>query len=134
MLQAHAPYSNSGRRESEVSIKWILRLPYLKGVSADQPPKLFTHHRRVLNTSRGGIGGRVHNVLIPETLVQYVKHEPVILFGQICSLEFQAMGCQDPQAEKLIIQDQADGESQRVFTSTHKQSTFCNLKMVNKIC
>ena len=134
MPQAHVPCSNSERRESEVSINWILRLPYLQGVSADQSPKLLTHHCRVVNTPRCGIRGRVHNVLIPESSVQYVKHEPVVLFGQVRSLEFQAMGCQDPQAEKLVIQNQADGEGQRIFASTHKQSTFCDLKMVNKIC
>ena len=85
--------------------KRILRLPYLKGVSADQPPKLLAHHCRVVDTSRGGIGGRIHNVLIPETSVQYVKHEPVVLFGQVRSLKFQAMGSQDSQSEKLVVQD-----------------------------
>ena len=103
MLQVRAPYSNSGRRESEVSIKWILRLPYLKGVPADQPPKLFTHHSQVLDTLGGGIGGRVHHILIPETSVQDVEHKAVVFFGQVCPLEFQAVGCQDSQTEELVI-------------------------------
>ena len=93
MLQVHAPYSNSGRRESEVSIKWILRLPYLKGVPANQPPKLFAHHGRILDTSGSSIGWRVHQILIPETSVQDVKHETVVFFGQVHLLKFQTVGC-----------------------------------------
>ena len=81
MPQVHAPCSNSRRRESEVSIKRILRLPYLKGVSADQSPELFAHYRRVVDTSGGGIGGRVHDILIPKTSVQDVEHKTVIFFG-----------------------------------------------------
>ena len=103
MLQVHVPYSNSGRRESEVSIKWILRLPYLKGVPINQSPKLFAHHGRILDTSGGGIGGRVHHILIPETSVQDVKHKSVVFFGQVDPLEFQAVGCQDPQAKELVV-------------------------------
>ena len=134
MPQVHASCSNSIRRESEVSIKWILWLPYLKSVSANQSPKLFTHYCRIVNTSGGGIGGRVHNILIPETSVQDVEHKAIILFSQIFSLEFHTMGCQDSQSKELIIKDQANGKSQRIFASTHERSTFCNLKMVNKIC
>ena len=103
MLQVHALHSNSGRRESEVSIKWILWLPYLKGVPTDQPPKLFTHHSRILNTLGGGIGGRVHYILIPETPVQDVEHKAVVFFGQVSPLKFQVVGCQDPQTKELVI-------------------------------
>ena len=89
--------------ESEVSIKWILRLPYLKGVPTDQPPKLLTHHGQILDTSGSGVGGRVHYILIPETSVQDVKHKLVIFFGQVRPLEFQVVGCQNPQTEELVI-------------------------------
>ena len=103
MLQVCAPYSNSGRRELEVSIKWIFWLPYLKGVPADQSPKLFAHYCRIVNTSGGGIGGRVHDVLIPKTSVQDVEHKPVVLFGQVHPLEFQAVGSQNPQSKELVV-------------------------------
>ena len=134
MLRAHARYSSSRRGKSEVSIKWILQLPYLKGVSTDQPPKLFAHDGQVLDALRGRIRGRVHYILIPETPVQDIKHKVIVLLGQILSLKFQVMGSQDPQSKKLVIKDQADGKSQRVLASTHQQSTFCNLIMINKIC
>ena len=134
MLQVHVRYSSSRKRELKFSIKQILRLPYLKGVSADQPPKLFAHYSRILNTSGSGIRGGVHNILISDTLVQDVEHETVVLLGQILSLQFQAMGSQDLQTEKLVIKDQADGKGQRIFTLTHKQSTLRYLIMVNKIC
>ena len=103
MPQARALCSSSRRRELEVSIKRILRLPYLKGVSTNQPPKLFTHYGRILNTSGSGIGGGVHNILIPETSVQDVEHKAVVLFGQILSLKFQAMRGQYPHSEELVI-------------------------------
>ena len=45
-----------------------------------------------MDTSGGGIRGRVHNILIPETSIQDVKHEMIVLFGQVRPLEFQAMG------------------------------------------
>ena len=37
------------------------------------------------------------------------------------------MGGQDPQAEELVVKDQANGEAQRVFTSTNEHGTICNL-------
>ena len=56
-----------------------------------------------MDTLGGGIRGRVHKILIPETSVQDVEHEMIVLFGQVCPLEFQAVGCQDPQSEELVI-------------------------------
>ena len=41
---------------------------------------------------------------------------------------------QDPHSEELVIKDQANGESQGVFTSTNKQGTVHNLVMVNEMC
>ena len=134
MLRAHAPCSSSRRRESEVSIKQILQLPYLKGVSTDQPPKMFAHDSRILNASRGHIGGRVHYILIPETSVQDVEHEMVVLFGQILSLKFQAMRGQYPHSKELVIKDQANREAQRVFTSSNEHGAIRNLIMVNEVC
>ena len=70
----------------EDSIKWILRLPYLKRISTNQSPKLFTHHSGVLDTPGSGIRGGVHDILIPETPVQDIKHKPIVLIGQILPL------------------------------------------------
>ena len=83
--------------------KRILRLPYLKGISADQSPELFAHYRQVVDTPGGGIGGRVHNILIPKTSVQDVEHKTVVLFSQVLSLEFHVVGCQNPQSEELVV-------------------------------
>ena len=44
------------------------------------------------------------------------------------------MGGQDPQAEELVVKDQANGEAQRVFTSTNDHGAVCNLIMVNETC
>ena len=77
-----------GEESQEVSTKRILWLPYLKGISTDQPPKLFANYSQILVTSRGGIGGRVHHILIPETSIQDVKHKPIIFFSQILPLQF----------------------------------------------
>ena len=76
-----------GEESQEVSTKRILRLPYLQGVSADQPPKLFAHHSQILDTLRSGIGRRVHHILIPETLVQDVEHKLVVLLSQVLPLQ-----------------------------------------------
>ena len=83
MLRVHV----LGEESQEVSTKRILQLPYLQGVSADQPPKLFTHYSQILDTSRSGIGGRVHHILIPETSIQDVKHKAVVFFSQILPLQ-----------------------------------------------
>ena len=44
------------------------------------------------------------------------------------------MGDQDLQAEELVVKYQANGEAQKVFTSTNEHGAVCNLIMVNKTC
>ena len=42
----------------------------------------------MLDTSRTSIGRRVHDILVPETLVQDVEHKLIVFFSQVLCQEY----------------------------------------------